>query len=181
MLQLANLGSLCILHSLSSTFLLPTFFSIFKILFLCSIKKLFKLSLSKLAIFSSLFLFSCSSYLIQAEEIKPENLKCGSSSDVDFYIKNGLFTQDSKNFSNKLKRIDSNFNKDDFNFIYVSNPQSSGGHVLELEKIIKKKDKHQVYFKENKPPQGSGNIMAVTATYCFLKISNLDKIKVFIK
>ena len=152
-----------------------------KTLSLCSIKRLFKLSLSKLAIISSLFLFSCSSYLIQAEEIKPENLKCGSSSDVDFYTKNGLFTPGSKNFSNKLKRIDSNFKQDDFNFIYVSNPQSSGGHFLELEKIIKKKDKHRIYFKENKPPEGSSNIAAITATYCFLKIDNLDKVEVFIK
>ncbi len=139
------------------------------------------MSLSKLAIISSLFLFSCSSYLIQAEEIKAENLKCGSSSDVDFYTKKGLFTLGSKNFSNKLKRIDSNFNKDDFNFIYVSNPQSSGGYVLEVEKIIKKKDKHQIYFKENKPLEGSSNIAAITATYCFLKIDNLDKVEVFIK
>ena len=152
-----------------------------KTLSLYSIKKLFKLLFSKLAIFSSLFLFSCSSYLIQAEEIKPENLKCGSSSDVDFYTKNGLFTSGSKNFSNKLKRIDSNFKQDDFNFIYVSNSQSSGGHILELEKIIKKKDKHRVYFKENKPPEGSSNIAAITATYCFLKINNLNQVEVFIK
>ena len=152
-----------------------------KTLSLCSTKRLFKLLLSKLAIFSSLFLFSCSSYLIQAEEIKPENLKCGSSSDVDFYKKNGLFTLVSKNFYNKLKRIDSNFNKDDFNFIYVSNPQSSGGYVLELEKIIKKKDNHQIYFKENKPPEGSSSIAAITATYCFLKIDNLDQVEVFFK
>jgi len=139
------------------------------------------LTLSKLVIISSLFLFSCSSYLIQAEEIKSKNLKCGSSSDVDFYTKNGSFTQDSKNFSNKLKRINSSFNKDDFNFVYISNPQSSGGYVLELERIIKKKDKHRIYFKENKPPEGSSNIAAITATYCFLKIDNLDQVEVFFK
>ncbi len=138
------------------------------------------MSLSKLAIFLSLFLFSCSNYLTQDEVIKPENLKCGSSSDVDFYSKNGSFTQDSENFSNKLKRINDNSNKDDFNFIYISNPKNSGGYFLELEKIIKKKNKHQIYFKENKPSQGSANIMALTATYCFLKVYNLDKVEVFI-
>tara|TARA_B100000767_G_C19590413_1_gene461182 strand:+ start:254 stop:706 length:453 start_codon:yes stop_codon:yes gene_type:complete len=147
---------------------------------LCSIKKLFRLLLIKLTIVLSLFLFSCSNYLIQDELIKPENLKCGSSSDVDFYSKNGSFIQDSENFSNKLKRINDNFNKDDFNFIYISRPQNSGGYFLELEKIIKKQNKHQIYFKENTPPKGSTNIMALTAIYCFLKINNLDKVEVFI-
>ena len=77
--------------------------------------------------------------MTQDEVIKPENLKCGSSSDVDFYSKNGSFIQDSENFSNILKRINDNFNKDNFNFIYISNPQNSEGYLLELEKIIKKK------------------------------------------
>ena len=35
--------------------------------------------LNKLAIILSLFLFSCSSYLIQAEEIIPKELYCGST------------------------------------------------------------------------------------------------------
>ena len=118
--------------------------------------------------------------MTQDEVIKPENLKCGSSSDVDFYSKNGSFIQDSENFSNILKRINDNFNKDNFNFIYISNPQNSGGYLLELEKIIKKKNKHQIYFRENKPSQGSANAMVLTATYCFLKIYNLDKVEVFI-
>ena len=152
-----------------------------KTLFLYSIRRIFKLSLSKLVIFSSLFLFSCTGYIIQAEEIKPGNFKCGSSSDVDFYTKNGSFTQDSKNFSNKLKRIDSSFNKDDFNFIYISKPQSSGGYVLEVEKITKNKNKHRIYLKENKPPEGYASIAAITATYCFLQIDNFDKVEVFIK
>ena len=152
-----------------------------KTLSLYSIKKLFKLSLSKSAIFLSLFLFSCTNFLTQDEVIKPENLKCGSSSDVDFYSKNGSFIQDSENFSNILKRINDNFNKDNFNFIYISNPQNSGGYLLELEKIIKKKNKHQIYLKENRPSEGSGSIAAITATYCFLKINNLDKATVIIK
>ena len=152
-----------------------------KTLSLYSIKRLFKLSLSKLAIFSSLFLFSCSSYMIKAEEIKPENLKCGSNSGDTFFKKNGAFTLDDKDFNYKLGLIDQNLNKDDFNFIYISKPQSSGGFVLELEKIIKKKDRHRIYFKENKPPQGSANIAAITATYCFLKIDNLNNVEIFIK
>ena len=147
----------------------------------CSTKRLFKLSLSKLAIFSSLFLFSCSSYLIQAEEIKPENVKCGSNSGIAFFEKNGSFTPDNKDFNYKLGLIDSNLGKSDFNFLYISKPQSSGGYILEVEKIIKKKDKHRIYFKENKPPEGSASIAAITATYCFLKINNLNTVEVFTK
>ena len=138
------------------------------------------MSLSKLAIFSSLFLFSCSSYLIQAEEIKPKNLKCGSNSGVAFFEKNGLFALNDEDFNYKLGLIDKNLDKSDFNFIYISKPQSSGGYVLEVEKITKNKNKHRIYFKENKPSEGSSNIAAITATYCFLKIYNLDKVEVFI-
>ena len=152
-----------------------------KILSLCSTKRLFKFLLNKFAIISSLFLFSCSSYLIQAEEIKPKNLKCGSNSGVAFFEKNGSFTIDEEDFNYKLGLVDKNLDKSDFNFIYISKPQSSGGYVLEVEKIIKKKDKHQIYFKENKPPEGSSNIAAITATYCFLQIDNLDKVEIFIK
>ncbi len=137
--------------------------------------------INKSVIFLSLFLFSCSAYSNQTEEIKPKNLKCGSNSGVEFYNKNGLFIQSDKDFNYKLKLIDKNLNKDDFNFIYISEPKNSGGYVLELKKIIKKKDKHRVYFKENKPLQGSANIMAVTATYCFLKVDSFNKVEVFIK
>jgi hypothetical protein len=87
-----------------------------------------------------------------------------------------LVKEDNQNFI-----VLTNLNKDDFNFIYISKPQSSGGFVLELEKIIKKKDRHRIYFKENKPPQGSANIAAITATYCFLKIDNLNNVEIFIK
>ena len=152
-----------------------------KTLSLYSIKKLFKLIFNKLSIFISFFLFSCTSHLIQAEEIKPENLKCGSNSGVAFFEKNGLFALNDEDFNYKLGLIDKNLTKEDFNFIYISKPQNTGGYTLNLEKIIKKKYKHQIYFKENKPPQGSANIMAITATYCFLKINNLDKVRVIVK
>ena len=139
------------------------------------------MSLSRLVTFTSFLLFSCSSYSMKAEEIKPENLKCGSNSGVTFFEKNGLFNLNDKDFDYKLAQIDKNLTKEDFNFIFISKPQNSGGYTLEVEKIIKKKDKHQIYFKENKPPQGSANIMVITATYCFLKINNLDKATVIIK
>ena len=139
------------------------------------------MTFNKLIIFLTLFLFSCSGYLIQAEEIEPKNLKCGSSSDIEFYKKNGLFVSSHKDFSYKLERIDRTLEKDTFNFIYISEPKSSGGYTLELLKILKKGNKHHVYFKENMPPEGSKNIAVITATYCFLKISNLVEVEVFIK
>ena len=154
---------------------------IVKTFYLYFIRRLFKLSLSRLVTFTSFLLFSCSSYSMKAEEIKPENLKCGSNSGVTFFEKNGLFNLNDKDFDYKLAQIDKNLTKEDFNFIFISKPQNSGGYTLEVEKIIKKKDKHQIYFKENKPSQGSVNIMAITATYCFLKINNLDKATVIIK
>ena len=85
--------------------------------------------LNKFAIISSLFLFSCSSYLIQAEEIKPKNLECGSNSGVAFFEKNGTFTIDEEDFNYKLGLVDKNLDKSDFNFIYISKSQSSGGYV----------------------------------------------------
>jgi hypothetical protein len=147
----------------------------------CSIKKLFKLSFNKLSVFISFLLFSCSSHLIQAEEIKPKNLKCGSNSGVTFFEKNGLFTLNDEDFNYKLRLIDKSLNKEDFNLIFISKPQNSGGYTLEIEKIIKKNNKHLVYFKENKPPTGSANLMAITSTYCFLKLNNLEKVEVFFK
>ena len=151
-----------------------------KTLFLFFIKKLFKISLNKLSIFISLFLFSCTSHLIRAEEVAAKNLKCGFKSGITFYEKNGIFTLNDKYFHNKLELVDKNFNKEDFNFIYISKPQNSGGYTLELDKIIKKKNKHQIYFKENKPPKGTVNLMVVTATFCLLKIENLEEVEVFI-
>ena len=80
-----------------------------------------------------------------------------------------------------MRLIDKNLDKNDFNFIYISEPRGSGGYTLELLKIIKRNDKHEIYLKEIKPLEGSSNIAATTATYCFLKISNLVKAEVFIK
>ena len=144
-----------------------------KTLFLCSIKKLFNLVF--------LFLFSCSSHFIQADEVKPNNLKCGSNSGIEFFKKNGSFNEDDKDFIYKLRLIDKNLDKNDFNFIYISESKSSGGYTLELLKILKKGNKHHIYLKENEPPEGSANIAAITATYCFLKINNLEKVEVSIK
>ena len=97
------------------------------------------MSFNKSIIFINLFLFSCTTHFIQAEEIKPKNLICGSKSGVTFFKTNGLLTSKDKDFNNKLYLIDKNLRKEDFNFIYISEPKSSGGYTLELEKIKKKK------------------------------------------
>ena len=151
-----------------------------KTLSLCSTKRLFKFLLNKFVIISSLFLFSCSSYLIQAEEIKPKNLKCGNNISIEFFEENGVFTPDDKAFNYKLKLINKDLDKDNFNFIYISKPKGAG-YTLEVEKISKKKSKHKIYFKENKPPEGAAVAAVTASTYCFLKIDNLDEVEVFIK
>lgn len=138
------------------------------------------MTFNKLIIFLTLFLFSCSSHFIQAEEVKPNNLKCGSNSGIEFFEKNGSFNEDDKDFSYKLRLIDKNLDKNDFNFIYISKPRGSGGYILKVEKIIKRNDKHEIYLKEIKPPEGSSNIAATTATYCFLKIGDLNKFNIII-
>jgi len=138
------------------------------------------LNLNKLVVFLTLFLFSCSNHIIKAEEIEPENLKCGSSISKNFYHNSGVFTSKDKNFTEKLRLIDGNLKKESFNFLYIAEPKSSGGYTLELLKIVKKRNKHKLYFKEFKPAEGSKNIAAITATYCLLKIENLNKFKVFI-
>ena len=118
---------------------------------------------------------------MKAEEIKPENLNCSSSSAISFFKKNGLFIYENADFEYKLKFFEKSLTKEDFNFIYISKPQNSGGYILEVKKIIKKENKHLIYIKENKPPKGSINTMAISATYCFLKINDLDRVEVVVK
>ena len=150
-----------------------------KISFLYSIKKLFNLKKEKFLAFTVLFLFSCSSNFIKAQEIKADNLKCGSNSNIEFFEKNGLFTEHDIDFIYKLGLIDKNISKADFNIIFISKPQNTGGYTLRVESIFKNKKNLKIYFNENKPSIGSSNIMAVTATYCMLKIQNFDKVKAF--
>ena len=100
---------------------------------------------------------------------------------MEFFKKNGIFSESDKDFIDKINLVDKNLPKKDFNFIYISEPKNSGGYVLELIKILKKGNKHQIYFKETKPSKNSKNIAVITATYCFLKINKLDDKIVFIK
>tara|TARA_X000000368_G_scaffold363816_1_gene309188 strand:+ start:4903 stop:5391 length:489 start_codon:yes stop_codon:yes gene_type:complete len=151
-----------------------------KVFSLYSIKRVSKLLFKNFLVLLSFSLVSCSSYSIKAEEIKADNLKCGSSSITSFFKKNGIYNSDDENFNYKLSLIDKSLSKKDFNFIYISKPRNSGGYVLKVEKIIKIKDKYQIYFEENKSSHGSGSITAITSTFCLMKLPDLDKIEVFI-
>ena len=101
-----------------------------KTLSLYSTKRLFKFLLNKFLIISSLFLFSCSSYLIQAEEIIPEELYCAST--MGQFLKNdkNYITAENKNFKEKLAKIDSNFINKGYNLIVISGLKPTGGFSL---------------------------------------------------
>jgi len=152
-----------------------------KTLSLCSTKRLFKFLLNKFVIISSLFLFSCSSYLIQAEEIIPEELYCGNTSGQFLKSDKNYITADSKNFKDKLAKIDSNFINKGYNLIVISGLKPTGGFSLKLKNINKKKDILHINFIDIKPADNSKVTMATTYPYCVLRIENLEKFKISIK
>ena len=154
---------------------------VIKTLFLYSIKKPFKFLLNKLAIILSLFLFSCSSYLIQAQEIIPEELYCGSTMGQFLKSDKNYITAESKNFKEKLVKIDSNFINKGYNLIVISGLKPTGGFSLKLKNINKKKDILHINFIDIKPVENSKVTMATTYPYCVLRIENLEKFKISIK
>ena len=137
--------------------------------------------LNKFVIISSLFLFSCSSYLIQAEEIIPEELYCAST--MGQFLKNdkNYITAENKNFKEKLAKIDSNFINKGYNLIVISGLKPTGGFSLKLKNINKKKDILHMNFIDIKPVENSIVTMATTYPYCVLNIENLKKFKISIK
>ena len=148
---------------------------------LCSTKRLFKFLLNKFIIISSLFLFSCSSYLIQAEEIIPEELYCGSTIGQFLKSDKNYITAENENFKEKLAKIDSNFINKDYNLIVISELKPTGGFSLKLKNINKKKDVLHINFIDIKPVDNSEVTMATIYPYCVLKIKNLKKFKISIK
>ena len=152
-----------------------------KTLSLYSIKKLFKALLNKLTIFVSLFLFSCTSILIQAEEIKPKELYCGSTMGQFLKSDKNYITIENENFKEKLAKINSNFINKGYNLIVISGIKPTGGFSLKLKNINKKNDIFYINFINIKPAKNSKVTMATTYPYCVLKIQNLDKFKISIK
>ena len=151
-----------------------------KILSHCSIKKLFKLSFNKLSIVISFLLFSCSSHLIQAEEIKPENLKCDVAYNKILTNKN-FMTSKNKNFKEIFfsLNLENDINVENFNLIIVSDYKPTPGYDLKIDKIFKKGDKLTIFTKEELK-KNSSILNVITYPFCLIKIKNLDEYKVFI-
>ena len=151
-----------------------------KILFHCSIRKLFKLSFNKLSIVISFLLFSCSSHLIQAEEIKPENLKCDVAYNKILTNKN-FMTSKNKNFKEIFfsLNLENDINVENFNLIIVSDYKPTPGYDLKIDKIFKKGDKLTIFTKEELK-KNSSILNVITYPFCLIKIKNLDEYKVFI-
>mgnify|MGYP006108785625 CR=1 FL=1 len=152
-----------------------------KILSLYSTKRLFKLLLNKLLIFSSLFLFSCTSHLIQAEEIKPKNLKCSVAYKKILNDQN-FMTSKNKNFQEVFFSLNlkDNLNIEDFNLIIISKYKPTQGYDLEINKIIKKGSKLKI-FKKEKLRKNATALQVITYPFCLMKVENLEKFKISIK
>ena len=146
----------------------------------CSIKKLFKLSFNKLSVFISFLLFSCSSHLIQAEEIKPEALNCSISRAISETNFPETLTVKDKRFKKKLKEIGLDKTEVNYNLFVSIGLRGVKGFKLDFDKMIKDKKKIKIYFIETKPPQGIFGAAVPTYPFCLLKVKNLDQVEVFI-
>ena len=146
----------------------------------CSIKKLFKLSFNKLSVFISFLLFSCSSHLIQAEEIKPEALNCSISRAISETNFPETLTVKDKRFKKKLKEIGLDKTEVNYNLFVSIGLRGVKGFKLDFDKMIKDKKKIKIYFIETKPPQGIFGAVVATYPFCLLKVKNLDQVEVFI-
>ena len=151
-----------------------------KISFLCSIKKLFKLNLNKLGVFLIFFLFSCTSHLIQAEEIKPEAVKCGVSRAISENNFPETLTIKDKKFKKKLKEIGLDKTDVDYNLFVSIGLRGIKGFKLDFNKMIKDKNKSKIYFIETKPSKNVAGAAVPIYPFCLLKVKNLDQVEVFI-
>ena len=115
------------------------------------------------------------------EEIIPEELYCGNTSGQFLKSDKNYITADSKNFKDKLAKIDSNFINKGYNLIVISGLKPTGGFSLKLKNINKKKDILHINFIDIKPADNSKVTMATTYPYCVLRIENLEKFKISIK
>ena len=144
------------------------------------IKKLFKLSFNKLSIFIGFFLFSCTSHLIQAKEIKPEALNCSISRTITETNFPETLTVKDKRFKKKLKEIGLDKTEVNYNLFVSIGLRGVKGFKLDFDKMIKDKKKIKIYFIETKPPQGMLGAAVPVYPFCLLKVRNLDQVEVFI-
>jgi len=94
------------------------------------------LSFNKLSIFISFLLFSCSSHLIQAEEIKPEAVKCGVSRAISENNFPETLTIKDKKFKKKLIEIRLDKTDVDYNLFVSIGLRGVKGFKLDFDKMI---------------------------------------------
>ena len=136
------------------------------------IKKLFNLLNKEIKILLTLFLFSCSNNSVKSEDISPEKIFCGASTNQSVDKNVNFISKKSKNFENILASIDKDLNKDSFNLLVFSGSKPSSGHKLKLNNIKKKNSTYYLNFINIKPLQGSTNLAVITYPYCVLKVEN---------
>ena len=145
------------------------------------IKRLFKLLIKKVVIFSSLFLFSCSSLIIHANEIEPKAAECKISRSMTEKKDFEILDIKNKNFNKRLNSLGFGDNKLQYNLFITNGTRPSAGYSLKLDKIMKNKKKFKIYLIETKPDKMSANAAVLTYPFCLLKVDSLDKIEVIIK
>ena len=118
--------------------------------------------------------------MIQAEEIKPENLKCDVAYNKILTNKN-FMTSKNKNFKEIFfsLNLENDINVENFNLIIVSDYKPTPGYDLKIDKIFKKGDKLTIFTKEELK-KNSSILNVITYPFCLIKIKNLDEYKVFI-
>ena len=139
------------------------------------------MNLNKLGVFLIFFLFSCTSHLIQAEEIKPEAVKCGVSRAISENNFPETLTIKDKKFKKKLKEIGLDKTDVDYNLFVSIGLRGIKGFKLDFNKMIKDKNKSKIYFIETKPSKNVAGAAVPIYPFCLLKVKNLDQAIVIIK
>ena len=151
-----------------------------KTLSLFSIKKHFNFELKYFSIFLSFLLFSCSSNLINAQELKPDAVECGISRTISNNNDPETITIKNKKFKKKLEEISFENTDEDYNLFVSLGLRGNKGYSLIFEKLTNNKNNLKIYFKEIKPQKNIVGAAVPTYPFCLLKINNLSKFEVII-
>ena len=151
-----------------------------KTLSLFSIKKHFNFELKYFSIFLSFLLFSCSSNLINAQELKPDAVECGISRTISNNNDPETITIKNKKFKKKLEEIGFENTDEDYNLFVSLGLRGNKGYSLIFDKLTNNKNNLKIYFKEIKPQKNIVGAAVPTYPFCLLKINNLSKFEVII-
>ena len=151
-----------------------------KTLSLFSIKKHFNFELKYFSIFLSFLLFSCSSNLINAQELKPDAVECGISRTISNNNDPETITIKNKKFKKKLEEINFENTDEDYNLFVSLGLRGNKGYSLIFDKLTNNKNNLKIYFKEIKPQKNIVGAAVPTYPFCLLKINNLSKFEVII-